>query len=1058
MKVPFWNSLSPRQRKLVFWIVGLLLFYTVFGFLILPPIIRSVAVKVLSKQIAREVSIQKIKINPFALSTTVDGLLIKEKDGSPFISWDEVYVNFQLSSFFGKAWVFKEISTTKPFVHVQMNRDYTFNFSDLLAKFSTNSAPSAPSPKVAKPFALHIERFQIRGATAALADYTTRTPFKRVVGPLDVTLDDFRTDPDNKNPYAFAGTTDAGERIAWSGYFSLSPLRSAGDVTLDNLTLNKYAALYQDLVRFEIRGGVMGLHADYQFEFSATNHAASVNDAAMSLRGFKLGVPGSTNNIMELPFFSVTGAAADLQTRQASVDKVLADGSMVDLVRSHDASINVVELSKPAATAANAPGGILLLLHSVTNAVALLLNSTNQWCATVRQVTSTNGSIYFEDDVNSRPAKVALTDITLTAKNISNLPGTNFDSQLSLHWNDHGTIKTETTASLTPPTFEVQFDLDQIDLGTLDPYLEPRLDLFILGSRLGLHGHMHLRTPRGELPIVTFQGDASLDGFRTVDGVSGEDLLKWDSVRLNDIHANLNPPSVTIKQIAVDGVYASLVIETNHTINLLNAFRLTDTNAVAANQTKAGAAPKNSGTQSSALNPPANVAPATNSPALPQIAIDEVVISNTTASFTDRSVNPAVSLAVEQVNGTIAGLSTEQLQHADLNLGAQVEGIGPAHITGTINPFSQQMTNDIKVSLQGMDLTPASPYVVKFAGYQLAEGKLDLDLSYQIVGRKLHSKNVITLDQFTFGEKTPGPDATHLPVRLAVAILKDRDGKIILDVPIEGSLDDPKFRIGKVVVRVIVNILEKVATSPFSLLGAAFGGGGEEMSYQDFTPGSAELSPVGRQKLDSLAKGLYARPALQLEISGSVDLEADREGLQRAALDHEIRTRLWQKLRDSQRATNSVDQIALSPDDRADWINKIYAEALANGRITPALIAANTNLAAYAAQVLPHSTGIPSEIPKDGALLIARTTEQTPDTNAPAYRTKLVPPPSPMEAVLLATYSIGQGDLETLAADRAKAVQFYLSQTGKVEATRLFLTAKGSTLRTDGSRAYLQFR
>ena len=123
MKVPFWNSLSPRQRKLVLWIVGLLLFYTIFGFLILPPIIRSVAVKVLSKQLDREVSIQKIKLNPFALSTTVDGLLIKEKDGSPFISWDEVYVNFQLSSFFGKAWVFKEISTTKPFVHVQMNRD-----------------------------------------------------------------------------------------------------------------------------------------------------------------------------------------------------------------------------------------------------------------------------------------------------------------------------------------------------------------------------------------------------------------------------------------------------------------------------------------------------------------------------------------------------------------------------------------------------------------------------------------------------------------------------------------------------------------------------------------------------------------------------------------------------------------------------------------------------------------------------------------------------------------------------------------------------------------------
>ncbi len=1046
MKEPLSSAIPPRQRKLVRWIFWLLVFYAIFGFLILPPIIRLVAVKVLTKQLGREVSIEKIKINPFVLSTTVDGFMIKEKDGSPFISWDEVYVNFQLSSFFGKAWVFKEISTTKPYVHVQMNKDYTFNFSDLLAKFATNSAPS---PKASQPLALHVERFHIGGATAALADYTTRTPFKRTVGPIDITLENFRTDPDNKNPYSFSGTTDAGERIAWNGYFSLSPLRSQGSVTLDRLTLNKYAPLYQDLVRFEIRDGVMGMFANYQFEFSATNHSASVNGAALSLRNFKLGVPGSSNIIMELPFFSVTGASADLQSRQASVDSVRSDGSMIDLVRSKDASINVVELSKPAATTANASGGILFLLRSVTNAVTLLLNSTNQWSATVRDVVSTNGSIYFEDDANSRPAKVALTDITLTAKNISNLPGTNFTSQLSLHWNKEGTIKTETTASLTPPTFEVRLDLDQIDLGTLDPYLEPKLDLFILGSKLGLHGRVHLRTPPGELPIVTFRGDASLDGFRTADS-AGDDVLKWDSVRVTGIHANLNPPAVTIKQIAVDNAYASLVIETNHTINILNVLRLTDTNAanaVATNKTtnkmSVKVALKSSGTATNATNAP-----------LPQIAIDEVVISNTTASFTDRSVSPTVNLAIEQVNGTISGLSTEQLQHATLNLGAEVEGIGPARITGTINPFDQNLTNDIKISLQGMDLTPASPYVVKFAGFRLAEGKLDLDLAYQLVGRKLHSKNVITLDQFTFGEKVPGPDATHLPVRLAVAILKDRNGKIILDVPIDGSLDDPKFRIGKVVVRVIVNILEKVATSPFSLLGAAFGGGGEELSYQDFAPGSADLSPADRQKLDSLSKALYARPALNLEIAGSVAPDADREGLQRAALDHEIRTRIWQKLPDSER-TNSVDQVVVSPADRADWIGKIYAEALANGRITPALIAANTNLAAYAAQILPG----PAEIQKGGAQLIARTADQNAVTNAvPTYRTKLVPPPDPMEAVLLATYTISEGDLETLAANRAKVVQDYLSHDGKVEATRLFLTTKGATLRSDGSRTYLQFR
>ncbi len=182
------DSLSPRRRKLLFWVVGLLLFYTVAGFLILPPIIRAVAVKQLSQQLDREVSIAKVKLNPFALSTTIRGLLIKDKDGEPFVSWDEVYVNFQLSSFLGHPWVFKEISVTGPFARVQMNQDGTLNFSDLITKFSTN-APAAPPKEPAKPVVLWIGRLQITNATASVTDLTHRQPFKRLAGPLNLTLE-----------------------------------------------------------------------------------------------------------------------------------------------------------------------------------------------------------------------------------------------------------------------------------------------------------------------------------------------------------------------------------------------------------------------------------------------------------------------------------------------------------------------------------------------------------------------------------------------------------------------------------------------------------------------------------------------------------------------------------------------------------------------------------------------------------------------------------------------------------------------------------------------------
>ena len=110
-----------------------------------------------------------------------------------------------------------------------------------------------------------------------------------------------------------------------------------------------------------------------------------------------------------------------------------------------------------------------------------------------------------------------------------------------------------------------------------------------------------------------------------------EDLVKWDSIGFSGIDANLNPQSVRIREIDVDNAYARLVIETNKTINLLNALRLTNTNAPATNET-------NLANSKPARTDARPTVAATNAP-LPQIAIGAIVITNTTVSFTDRSIS-----------------------------------------------------------------------------------------------------------------------------------------------------------------------------------------------------------------------------------------------------------------------------------------------------------------------------------------------------------------------------------------------------------------------------------
>ncbi len=875
------NPFSSRWRMAT-WVIALVIFYAAFGFLILPPIVRVIAVKQLSKQLGRDVAIEKVEINPFAFSTTIHGFVIKGKDGQPFVSWDELYVNFKFWSLFGKAWVVQEISLTKPFAHLARNQDGTFNFSDILARLPARAAPA--KPVAARPLALVIEKIRIADATM---DLENRQPYAEIT-------------PTAKPPEA-VGTSEAPPN--------------------------------------------------------------------------------------------------------------------------------------------------LLILRAMTNAFDALAGSTNQVGATLDDLDVSNAALHFEDWGNSRPAKLDLSAISFEATNISNLPLTNLTARLSLRWNTSGSIKVDTTASLQPLAVDIQLDLDRLDLGTLDPYLEPKLDLFILGSEVGLHGAVQVRAPANQLPKVEFRGDFSLDNFHTVDGVMAEDLVKWGSVQYNGMDVNLNPEAVAIRQIVILNPYERLIIETNRTINLLNALRLTNSLVPAASRTKAVVAAKAPAATKAAAPASAVVNEAAM---LPPISIGEIVISNETAVYTDRSVSPNVNLKIEQAGGTISGIS--ETEPAQIALHAVIEGIGVAEITGSVNPFSNTLTNHIKIVVSDVDLTPTSPYSGKYAGYGIAEGKLNLDLEYQLIGRRLDSKNVITLDQFTFGEEVSSPDATHLPVRLAIAILKDREGKIILDVPVQGSLDDPKFRIGKVVQRAIMNILEKVATSPFALLGAAFGGGGEELSYDDFAAGSAELTATDEKKLDEMAKALYERPGLQLEIGGSVDPEGDREGLQRAALDTQIRTSVWMGLRKSDQASNSVDDIVVSPDERSEWIKRLYQQALDDGKITPDFLAANTNLAAYAADVLPKKQ-------LKGATLLMASTVGNAQSQTNAYHTVLVPAPDPMEAVLLATIPVNDNDFETLAADRAKAVELYLLQTGKVQSSRLFLK-KGTiqSVRRDGSRVYLQLQ
>ena len=244
------------------------------------------------------------------------------------------------------------------------------------------------------------------------------------------------------------------------------------------------------------------------------------------------------------------------------------------------------------------------------------------------------------------------------------------------------------------------------------------------------------------------------------------------------------------------------------------------------------------------------------------MAIGTIRLVNATLDYTDLWIKPNFTVGIKPLNGTITGLSSDPKSRAKIRLDGQVDRYSPAHIAGEANLLSADLYTNVTMSFKDIDLTIANPYSGRFIGYRIDKGKLSFDVTYLVEDRKLDAKQHIVVDQLELGDRVDSPDAMHLPIKLAVSLLKDKDGVIDLDLPMTGSLDDPKFRIGPIIWKIFVNLIVKAATAPFALLGHLFGGG-EHVNIIEFPPAAPSSTKPAKDQLASIAKGLKERPAAE---------------------------------------------------------------------------------------------------------------------------------------------------------------------------------------------------
>ncbi len=573
----------------------------------------------------------------------------------------------------------------------------------------------------------------------------------------------------------------------------------------------------------------------------------------------KMGVNRNADTVQIGGFENATieGIALEREIKNVLVDKVEIGGLKVSLKRLKDSSIDLKQL--------------LYASNTKEKKVQESAKGT-PWSYRVNDAALNNASAGFVDEVPSHPVVINLDEIHVGVKNLSSNPRENISIESSSRINKTTTLKTNSQLRLETLQSKGSFELSHFSLPLIDPYIEPSTYAQLRRGDLGLRG-TYSYTPLK----TSVEGKLALADWVVEDRRDASVLLGWNRIGVTPFVYAYPDNRLKVNHISVDGLYTNVLIDQNKTLNF---------------STLSKGAKSESNASSASGNP---------------FGIDVIKLSllNSSATFSDLSLPLPFKTYTHDLGGEVLGISTTKDVTTFVKLRGGVDQYGLTKINGQLNTKDPKRFTDMKVVFENLELKQYTPYSLQFLGYKIADGKLFLNLGYKINQGKLNAQNQIVIKKIELGEEKVG--GSPWPMGLVVALLEDSDGTIDIDLPIEGDVNSPDFKYGKVVWQVIGNLLTKAITSPFRLLGAMMGldANDDSLSKVSFEAGEDILLPPQIEKLDKLTTLLTKRPKLTLSVHGGWANEQDERALKVQKL---IRTVMGQNLKEK---ISSADALSL---------------------------------------------------------------------------------------------------------------------------------------------------
>ena len=865
-------------------VAALIGLYALLGFKVAPGIVRNKAIEYVRAEYGRELTLGEIRIHPFKLQFEARDVAFPDADGARMLGFERVFADFELSSLWKRALYFRQVDVDLPYVRAVIRPDGSMNFADL--------TPRTPPAEDDEPPRVWIADLDIDGGVVDFLDRARRQPFERTFDPVTFHLQEFKTTPEGGD-FLLHARSESDEQFDWKGHFALAPVVSSeGEFTIAGLRAAGVGEFLGEVLSYQLTSGLIDLGGRYRLALGSTTEL-ELTLPSIELNTLALRARGVEEDWIQVPTVAISDTVVAMPANSATIGRVAVSGLSAKVWLDKDGAINLVRLFAPAPVVQSGESPPVQSVAAESTA-----RPASEWTVTISTVELTDAGIDLEDRSLTPAPKFVLAPVAVTLTNLTLDRRRPVPLVMSATLDGETSLKAAGTIVPDPLAAALDVELNGLDLRKLQPYVAAAADMTVRRGKAQAAGKLTLSPPEDKDPDLEFAGDVRVTGFRTIDDALEEDFINFERLDLRKLRFAMQPNALTIERAVLRKPYARVSISPDQVLNVAAVFDPEGTAAALAERKAQAAADaaesapkereprrarKKEEKKAPAQPPPREVLVETGWP----IRIREVRIESGQMNFSDQFIQPNFAADIKDLDGQLTGLSTDPNSSAKVDLKGEVGEFSPVTIAGEIQLFAFDRHTDIGLKFENIPLPVFNPYSGRFAGYNIAKGSLTTDLHYLIENRKLEAKHHIRIDQLEWGEATASKEAVPLPIKLATSLLKDVDGVINLDVPVNGTLDDPKFRIGPIVWQIIKNILVKVVTAPFRLLGSLFEGA-EDAQFVQFAPGEATLDPAAAEQMSALAKGLAQKPEIKLDVPIGMVEELDRPAMVDRALATEI--------------------------------------------------------------------------------------------------------------------------------------------------------------------------